>query len=867
MTHGVAFALTLECYGDAIAVVTADERVSYRELAGRADRFAEQLGEIPRLVVVEGSNRLEPLVAYLGALRAGHPVILTAPGGDTQGSLLSTYGPDFRFVGAETGFTLVDCSQAPRQFHPALAVMLSTSGTTGSAKLVRLSGGAVQANAASIAEYLGITSGDKAITSLPFHYSYGLSVVNSHLHRGATILLTDRSVIDAQFWSMAEAEGATSLAGVPYTYELLERSGFRDHAPPTLRTLTQAGGRLPQDLVATYAAWARNRGARFFVMYGQTEATARMAYLPPELVEENPGAIGIAIPGGAFRLVDEAGAVIGEPDTVGELIYTGPNVMMGYAETAADLAKGREIDELRTGDLAQRDGRGLYRIAGRKTRFAKLFGLRINLDDVEAVVLKHGVRGAAASNDRTICIGVIAPCATEAIRDHLAASFKLPAESFIVIAYADLPTLATGKVDYRSILADGQALAAAQEQATGGAGLQKSERLAAAFQRAFSRHAESHETFVSMGGDSLNYIVLSLEVEEALGFLPPVWEERTLGELQAMAPRQDASTLRGFKPVDSEVLIRALAITAVVVNHVSSFVIGGGAEVLILLAGYNMAKYQRLHFFEGKGPAILGSFVLRIIVPYYVLLLAYELIKQQVDLPSLLMVSNYFGRTASLIEPFWFLEALLQCTVVVVLIMAIRPIRAYAERDPWRFGLALLGAALIVKVAVASVLEMGQLMNRTADAVFFLLAFGWSVQQATDRPRRLLMTVIAAAFAAMDANPVAIWLRTAHPGDISHAIWLLGASLLIIWTPRIPIPKVIHPGVTTIAAAAFYIYLTHVIPVEVIYWMMGVHSVAINLGASLAVGIGVWAIFRRLEFSPLQYAVKLISVRVSRLRA
>jgi acyl-CoA synthetase (AMP-forming)/AMP-acid ligase II len=244
---------------------------------------------------------------------------------------------------------------------------------------VRLSYAAIDANAKQIAEYLELTARDRPITTLPIHYSYGLSVVTSHLNVGATIILTGQSVIDAAFWQLVRKEEVTSLAGVPYTYELLDRVGFRDMSLPSLRTLTQAGGRLPPETVRRYTEWAKARDARFFVMYGQTEATARMSYMPPARILDAPDCIGIPIPRGSFRLIDETGTTISSPGTVGELVYSGPNVMLGYALSPDDLSKGRELEELRTGDLASRDAQGLYRIVGRKSRFAKLYGLRINL--------------------------------------------------------------------------------------------------------------------------------------------------------------------------------------------------------------------------------------------------------------------------------------------------------------------------------------------------------------------------------------------------------------------------------------------------------------------------------------------------------
>jgi surface polysaccharide O-acyltransferase-like enzyme len=290
-----------------------------------------------------------------------------------------------------------------------------------------------------------------------------------------------------------------------------------------------------------------------------------------------------------------------------------------------------------------------------------------------------------------------------------------------------------------------------------------------------------------------------------------------------------------------------------VTNHVSDLVVGGGAQVLILLAGYNLARYQRKRLFEGRGIEVLTSFVVRVILPYYVLLIAYLIAKRKLDIAALLMVSNFFGRHGTMVEPFWFLEALLQCMVVVVLLMAVPPMRRFAARDSWSFGLGLLAVSVAVKVADTMTFGGERLLDRTVDAVFYMLAFGWCVQQANTRPRRLLVSAIAATFAAMEFSHVSAWSWLPWPSNLGHAIWLLVASLLIVWLPRIQIPRILHKLVTTIAAASFYIYLTHVLPVEAIYWRLHLTNLLLNLGAAVALGILVWMGFQRFDPSRLSW--------------
>src|SRR3990172_6101058 len=211
----------LGAYGSDISLIDADgARLCYRFLADEADRFAATLGS-RRLLLLEIENHSSAVIAYLGALRARFPVLLVPPGDATGTGRISTaFEPELRWSRA-TG--LVELAPPRGSLHPDLALALSTSGTTGTTKLVRLSGRALDSNARSIAEYLELSPSERAITSLPASYCYGLSVINSHLAAGASAVLTDASIVDETFWDLVDREGATSFAGVPYSYELLER--------------------------------------------------------------------------------------------------------------------------------------------------------------------------------------------------------------------------------------------------------------------------------------------------------------------------------------------------------------------------------------------------------------------------------------------------------------------------------------------------------------------------------------------------------------------------------------------------------------------------------------------------------------------
>ncbi|GIF19734.1 acyl-CoA synthetase (AMP-forming)/AMP-acid ligase II [Actinoplanes tereljensis] len=384
-----------------------------------ASTVAEAATELgPGAVVFHPFSTTVPDIArYLAALQLGRPIVLLDPDGD------NTHWAE-RFATGDV--------------HPDLALLLTTSGSTGNPKLVRLSADAVLANAGQIADVLDITADDVAITTLPLFYSYGMSVLNSHLLRGATVVLERTGLMQRDFWTAAVEYHVTSMAFVPYQYEMLRRLRFDPAKYPALRKLTQAGGRLRTDLVTDFAERMATVDGSLYVMYGQTEAAPRMATLPPARLAEKQGSVGLALPGGRFAI---------SPD--GEVVYHGPNVMMGYADTAADLAKGDELGGvLHTGDLGRVDDEGFLFITGRIKRMGKVFGVRINLDDVE----KNFPVTAVAGDDK---LTVFALDATDdearELRTKIAEWLGTHFSGVVVRSIEALPLLPNGKVDYRAL--------------------------------------------------------------------------------------------------------------------------------------------------------------------------------------------------------------------------------------------------------------------------------------------------------------------------------------------------------------------------------------------------------------------------------
>lgn len=432
--------------------------------------FVKQLADlIPcrSLIFCMCSNTIESLFGYISFIESlSVPVMLdSTKSADLVKNLCSIYRPNFIWAPTGStaylncdpiytyrGYSLYRFSYANHSLYQDLALLLTTSGSTGSPKLVRLSYDNIKSNAESIAEYLTIDKNERPVTSLPMHYSYGLSVINSHLIKNATILLTDKSVMQREFWDFVKKHGATSIAGVPYTYEMLKRLRFERMDIPTLKTLTQAGGKLNPKLVNEFVEDSLSKQRRFIVMYGQTEATARMSYTPWSHAREKSESVGIAIPGGQFRLIDNSGNEINEAGIDGELIYEGPNVSLGYAENESDLTLG-DLNQsvLHTGDVARRDEDGFYYITGRLKRFVKIWGNRCNLDAIEQLLKPIIPEVACVGVDDLITIFTIEEGHEATLKNTLTKKTGLNGRAFSVRVIPEIPKNESGKTLYSEL--------------------------------------------------------------------------------------------------------------------------------------------------------------------------------------------------------------------------------------------------------------------------------------------------------------------------------------------------------------------------------------------------------------------------------
>lgn len=460
-------------YSNHTAIITdRGESLSYEALNAEVEKFYTAL-PAKGFMFILCENVLGSFVGYTACMTKHVPSVLLDGSKDLELvlRLIDIYHPEYLWmptrrveeIGGNTIYRYGDFSlqlmDYADDFTPEqkaicddLLLCLTTSGSTGSPKLVRLSLENLKSNAESIAEYLQIDENERPVTTLPMYYSFGMSVINSHLIKGATILLTDKAVLQREFWNFTKEQKATSIAGVPYTYEMLKRLRFFRMELPDLKTMIQAGGKLNAAFVKEYVDFAEANDKQFIVMYGQTEAAPRMSYLPHDKAVEKNASIGIAIPGGKFSIIDADGNEITTPDVDGELVYEGANVCLGYAEKREDLNLGDDNHGvLYTGDIARVDADGFYYITGRMKRFVKVWGNRCNLDATEQLVKVITTNCACVGVDDLITVFVTKDGIEEQVKNLLVEKTGFNPRAFQVKVIAEIPKFESGKLNYPAL--------------------------------------------------------------------------------------------------------------------------------------------------------------------------------------------------------------------------------------------------------------------------------------------------------------------------------------------------------------------------------------------------------------------------------
>ncbi len=443
-----------------IAIYQEDQCLSYKELNEIVNNFFSII-KPSTICIILGGNSINTIAFYLACLkRECIPLFLSQSISESHLQLyINNYKPSYIFDdsyekhkdknNSTYKITKLDTKLLKSRLFPTL--LLTTSGSTGNPKVVKITKQNLLSNTKDIIHYLKITTKARHITTLPINYTYGLSCINTHLYSGGSIIANNSTILQKKFWDLVDQYKPNSISGVPYTYELLYRLGLNKLNLESIKTFTQAGGKLSSKILRHFSEYCNEKGKEFIVMYGQTEATARMSYLPYRDLESKIGSIGLALPSGRFSLINTSNYQQISGFEVGELIYKGPNVSAGYAKDFLDLAiTGKEKDILNTGDLAYIDKEGFTYICGRKKRFAKLNGIRISLDDIERHISVH-MESVAVSDDKFIYIFHENQISTDKVKESLKL-FNIPISFYRFKRLKSFPRSPSGKILYAKLL-------------------------------------------------------------------------------------------------------------------------------------------------------------------------------------------------------------------------------------------------------------------------------------------------------------------------------------------------------------------------------------------------------------------------------
>lgn len=402
-------------YKNKIALICQNnEQITYNQLCSESEIFKKNIEDKSLVFLLAGNNK-ETLISYISLLMSESVIVFINENTKhrTLENLIRIYKPNYIFgnknkIEADKKYNvhftyfeyfLLKLKKKNKiRINNNLKIMMPTSGSTGSKKYVRISELNLISNTKSIIDYLSISSKDVAITTLPISYVYGLSIINTHLQQGASIVLNNEPIINKNFWKNLNKYKVNNFNGVPYTYEILDKLKFDKLNLKNIKYFTQAGGKLNENLSKKIIDYCKKENKKFYTMYGAAEATARMSFVPWNFALNKIGSIGITVKGGKLW-IEKDKKKIEENNTEGELVYSGKNVSMGYATSIKDLNKGDENKGiLKTGDIAKKDSDNFFYIQGRKDRYVKIFGNRVNLFELEEIISSINIKSICLTN-------------------------------------------------------------------------------------------------------------------------------------------------------------------------------------------------------------------------------------------------------------------------------------------------------------------------------------------------------------------------------------------------------------------------------------------------------------------------------------
>ena len=411
---------SLEKFKKNFAIYYDGNLKSYNDLLKESNSFSI-LFKSKKVIFVLAENCYEFIVCYVAAIRSDLAIMIVNPNINKKSflELKKKYLPEYIFcrsiflvstnykaIKVFNNFSLFNnIHKHNYDINKEISCLLNTSGTMGHIRFVKLSSKNLLTNSIAISKALKIKANDTAITTMPPYYSYALSIINTHLMRGAKIIINNYSLVDKRFWDIFNNIKPTNLNGVPYFYEVLNKIKFEKIKLMNLKFITQAGGQLECNLKKKLLDFCKINKIKLYIMYGQTEASPRISVLPSNLSAANLTSVGFPLQGVKVWIEDEHNKKINKSNIEGNIICKGENIFMGYSESFKDLKHKNKINKiLKTGDVGYIDKNGLLYITGRKKRISKIFGIRLSLDHLEKSLKKYNYNCVCIENNHQIKI-------------------------------------------------------------------------------------------------------------------------------------------------------------------------------------------------------------------------------------------------------------------------------------------------------------------------------------------------------------------------------------------------------------------------------------------------------------------------------
>ncbi|UUL76721.1 phosphopantetheine-binding protein [Pseudarthrobacter sp. Fe7] len=504
---------------------------------------------------------------------------------------------------------------------------------------------------------------------------------------------------------------------------------------------------------------------------------------------------------------------------------------------------------MRTGDLARKSAAGLYEVVGRRSRFVKIVGLRVDLGQVERILADLGVAAASTGTDDRLAVAVEGDHDTQLLSKVLAQGVGLPRTALSLYAVEELPRLGSGKLDYPAVTAlvadrtqvtgllsdasaPGRAPAETRDRASTGppddrpASTPTSVSVKQIFRDALEvAEVEDSDTFVSLGGDSLSFVAASVRLEQVLGDLPPDWHVTPVSRLKPDSQPRRSGIKRIVAPIDTSIVLRAVGIVFIVSTHIGLFDWQGMAHVLIAAAGYNFARFQ----VPGQRmPRLRRQFVsiARIALPAMVFIAVAYLVTDRYSLANILLLNAVLGPVEVTTQwHFWFIEDIVYILLAMTALLAIPWIDRAERRFPFLYPLILFGAGLLTRYEIV---EPG--VPHTIPALW-LFALGWAVARSRTLLQRLLVSVLAV-----------VTIPGFFDGDAHRESTIMAGILLLTWLPALPVPRAVARPAVLLAGASMHIYLVH----WLVYPPLADVNRPLAAAASLAAGIAYWVLCNQL---------------------